>query len=242
MADANNHDTARADYLRGLAMRPNEAFTAWRQLNPSEQFLVITQMGMFYDLAFVRTFQAMAGKHVRPSVEITITNAPRIQHTPQALRAAGFGLQPGSSTTQYWVHPSGRQVWLIAPPKSLPPPSLFPSTLNPEIADEDRLGQADQLVQRYRLLEQKAVEIKRRRVTRSQSPKEYYESRAYWWQDHATWRRDVDSLEDELDPATLSRLASTERAQIQQRMQALKNLTGVAPQTMLEPLEAIKPR
>ena len=242
MGDPSSRDIARADYLRGLAMRPAEAFAAWRHLNPPEQFLVISQMGMFYDIGFVRTFQAMAAKHVRPSVEITITNAPRIEHSPPALRAAGFCLQPGSSGTQYWVHPSGRQVWLIAPPKSLPPPSLFPQALIPEIAGEDLLGQADQLVQRHRMLEQKAGEIKRRRVSRNQSTKDYYESRSYWWQDHATWSRDVGSFESEWSPAALSRLSPAERAELQQRMQALKTLAGVAPQTMLEPLETIKPR
>ncbi len=243
MADTDSRDIARADYLRGLAMRPKEALSAWRQLTSSEQFLVITQMAMYYDFAFVRAFQTLAGKHVQPNVEITITNAPRNQHTPQTLRAAGFGLQPGGAGgTQYWVHPTGRQVWLIAPPRALPPPSLFSDPISPIVADADPLGEADELIRRYRSLEQKAGEIKRRRISRNQSPKEYYDSCSYWWQDHITWKRNCDSFQSQLGSTALSRLTPVARAQAQQRMQEIQNLMEARPEALLEPLEAIKPR
>jgi hypothetical protein len=242
MAEASARDTARADYLRNLAMRPSAALDAWRQLNASEQLLVITQMAMFYDMTFARTFQSLAARSVRPSVEITVTNAPRPNHSPQGLKAAGFALRPGAAATQYWVHPSGRQVWLIPPPNAVSPPSLFPETLNPEIDPADLLAQADELVQRYRLLEQKAGEIKGHRRSRNQSAKEYYDSRKLWWQDYSTWKKQAESLDDDLSQGGLQQLPLGTRTQVQQRTDEARRLAQARPETLLEPLEATAPR
>jgi hypothetical protein len=242
MADTTARDTVRANYLRNLALRPSAALDAWRQLNASEQFLVITQMTMFYDMTFARAFQLLAAKSVRPNVEITVTNAPRPNHTPQALKAGGFALQPGGAAIQYWVHPSGRQVWLIPPPRAVPPANLFPETLNPAIDPADILAQAKGLVQRYRMLEQKAGEIKGRRLSRNQSAKEYYDSRKFWWQDYSAWKKQAESLEDELSQGGLQQLPLGTRAQLQQRTDEARRLAQTRPEILLEPLEAIAPR
>lgn len=242
MNDVVSRDTARADYLRQLAMRPTQALDAWQTLNSPEQFLVLTQMCMFYDRGFVASFQAMANRRVRPSLEITVTNSPRQQQTPPALVAAGYRLQPGSTGTQYWVHPSGRQVWLIAPPKALPPPDLFPTRIEPNTADNDVLGQIDDLIQRYQRLEQTAAEVKRRRVSRNQSPAEYDQSRAYWWQDYTAWKREAQSFRQDLDNNVVQALPMGARAQLDQRIDELGRLVERPAQGMLEPLEPIRPR
>lgn len=241
MADTLSRDLAESDYLRRLAARPEEAMDAWRQLNASQQFLVITHMGVFYGVEFVRTFQAVARLPERPAVVITVTNVRRPEYERAALQASGYVLQRGSTSAQYWIHPTGRQIWLLPASISAPPPDLMPETLQPQIAVDDVIAQARELLDRYKYLEQKSMEIKRRRQSRNQSAAEYYRSRAPWWDDYRLWKQRAEALQTNPDPMAVLRLPLGSRAQLQQILNELDRLMNRPPQTMLEPLEAVKP-
>lgn len=233
MADANAREMARADYLRNLARRPGDALDTWRQLNTSEQFLVITHMAMFFGQPFAKSFQELAFKGSRPNVEITVTNVARPNLSAPALQAQGFVMQSESGAMKKWLHPSGREVWLVAPPAGTP--SFEPQSPQHE-DDEDVLGQARQMQERFQKLEQKAGDLKRHHVSRNWTPEEYAGWRKPWWDDYAAWKKLADTFERDLDQGAIQRLPYNERSQLYQWIDDINRMARIPPEQLLEPL------
>ena len=242
MSDPAQYEAARADYLRSLAVQPGDALSRWGTLSGPEQAAVVLQMSMFYDRPFADTFLSLARKGTHARVDVVITNVPRPAHTPQSLKASGYALKPGGTATQYWVHPSGSQVWLVPPPKALPPGQIAAAG---NVDDEDPaelLAGAEALAATAQRLVQQAGEIKRRKVSRNQDAAEYYRARQFWWKDHDDWKRGVGELRDSLDPATTRRLSRPEFERLQKALDALAAAERRPAAELLEPLEAVPPR
>lgn len=96
--------------LRRLAARPSTALRAWKALRPAERSFVLMVMAGRYGLDFAQQFFEFATGKKHPDLSTSVTNTD----APQALIARGFryGGDPGG--TAMWVHPSGREVVLLA--------------------------------------------------------------------------------------------------------------------------------
>jgi hypothetical protein len=104
-------EVRRDEFLRGLARRPSEALSQWRQLQPGEQTVVATYMAMYYGLTFAQRFADTARRHRRPETVINITNFP--EFTPERLQRSGYRFLGSFERIEYWVHPSGNEIWVI---------------------------------------------------------------------------------------------------------------------------------
>ncbi len=242
MSDPAKYETARADYLRSLAIQPGEALARWGTLGGAEQAAVVLQMSMFYDRPFANTFLSLARKGARAKVDVVVTNAPRPAHTPKSLKASGYALQPGNTTTQYWVHPSGSQVWLVPPPKAVPPTPAADAAADEGEDPADLIESAESLVETALRLFQQAGDIKRRKVSRNQDAKDYYRTRKIWWGDYDKWKRELADLRDDLDPAAMRRFSRPEFDRMQQALEQLNSAEKRPAADLLEPLEAVPPR
>lgn len=138
-------EVARDEYLRGLARRPSEALGQWRRLRPGEQTVVVTYMSAYYGLTFAQRFMDTVRRRPRPEMVIHITNLPEV--TPERLRRSGYRLLGTFERIEYWVHPSGNEVWVLrsaprAPQPPQPPPQPEPPENPPRIripADPERV-------------------------------------------------------------------------------------------------------
>lgn len=233
MADANAREMARANYLRNLARSPGNALGTWRQLNAPEQFLVIAHMAVFFGQPFAKSFQELAFNGRRPNVEITVTNVARPNLGNRELMAQGFVLQSESGVMKKWLHPSGREVWLISPPAGA-------SAGTPDVPkaeeEEDVLALARQMQERYHGLEQKAGELKRHRVSRNWSDEEYARSRKLWWSDYVAWKTLADNFEKDRNQNAIQRLKTDERAELYRLIDEIHRMTRNPPEQLLEPL------
>jgi hypothetical protein len=105
---------ARDVYLRSLAERPLFALEDWQKLPQGERTIVVTYMTMLYSAEFAHHFLETTRRKPRPETLIEVTNLSSV--TPATLTKRGFQLggRPGNVNLQIWVHPSGREVWLLS--------------------------------------------------------------------------------------------------------------------------------
>jgi hypothetical protein len=107
----------RDDYLRRLSVWPDEAHSAWRSLNQSEQALVITYMTMRYGVDFTSEFLRYTKLKKKPESVANYTNV--LTETHQQLYARGYRFVGTSFGTEHWVHPSGNSIHRILPAKGI---------------------------------------------------------------------------------------------------------------------------
>lgn len=130
-------EVRRDDYLRDLAARPGEGLRAWKGLRRGEPLIVVQYMALFYGMAFATRFREEAGRGRRPDDLVIVTNRP--DWTPDRLRAAGYVLRqtwkPDKAPMYFWIHPSGREVWLLPSEPTTAAPAVKEA---PPVADARR--------------------------------------------------------------------------------------------------------
>jgi hypothetical protein len=107
------------NYLRNLARRPSLALEDWPKLSTEERDTVVTHMTRLYSADFARQFLETAQRKDRPEVLTNPTNHASV--TPEKLTEQGYrycGKKHRSD--QIWVHPTGREVWVVAPGQTEP--------------------------------------------------------------------------------------------------------------------------
>jgi hypothetical protein len=120
----------RAAFLDRLAWNPAEAMRNWGRLTQDEQAYVEGQMGLHYGTDFVRMFDNRVSTDPRPDATILITNDPTI--TPQWLQSAGYSYKGDTGGASVWVHPTGKEVWVMSPPNAAPAPSADAPEIIPQ--------------------------------------------------------------------------------------------------------------
>ncbi|HZR42836.1 MAG TPA: DUF4157 domain-containing protein, partial [Ktedonobacteraceae bacterium] len=107
----------RVEFLRRLAASPGLALDSWKRLKSNEQIFVVMSMSASYGVDFAKRFLTAASKLPRREDVIIITNNP--DFTPKRLEASGYKLY-SSGNIQVWIHPTGKEIWLIPNSQSLP--------------------------------------------------------------------------------------------------------------------------
>jgi hypothetical protein len=102
-----------ADALRDLAARPWDALRQWGRLSEPGRSVLVTYMTMRYGVDFARQFLEGARRGSGEEQSIRITNVP--PDLPASLAAQGYRLRRSTDRAQYFVHPSGREVWFVLP-------------------------------------------------------------------------------------------------------------------------------
>lgn len=140
-----------------LGRRPSEALRRWPALNGTQKWTVVMAMGRYYDLNFASHFNQFAVAGTKSATSVHITNDPSI--TPASLTSAGYRKAGNAGGAQLWVHPSGREVWVLSPPKGAPTPPPTPPE-DPDVEDATK---------KLAEMEAKAKELKNRfqRLTQS---------------------------------------------------------------------------
>jgi hypothetical protein len=134
-------EVRRDNYLRDLAARPGEGLRAWKGLRRGEPLIVVHYMALFYGTAFATKFREEADRGRGPDDLVIVTN--RADWTPDKLRVAGYVLRwtwkPDKAPMYFWIHPSGREVWLLP---SEPTAALPTVKEAPPVADARRSADA----------------------------------------------------------------------------------------------------
>jgi Domain of unknown function (DUF4157) len=137
---------ARDDHLRRLAEDPADALAAWHRLSEGERTVVVMYMAARYSPEFARHFMETTRLRHRPEAVVNVTNAPDV--TPESLTRRGYRFQRHlAPELQVWVHPTGREVWLIRSQPSratgAAPPTQQPAAPEPPPAEPpQRIGRA----------------------------------------------------------------------------------------------------
>lgn len=117
--------------LRGMSAYPGRALAGWSGLSQADRDAVLWQMIDRYGIVFSSDFLEYARGNKKPSISISVTNAPDI--TPKWLTDHGFRFASNPGGIPQWVHPSGREYWLLSPPK--PSPKDDPADLQTRCGD-----------------------------------------------------------------------------------------------------------
>jgi hypothetical protein len=156
--------------LRRLARDPAEAMRRWAKLAETDRITVITYMAGYYDIKFARIFLHETKLRKRPDLSILITNDRSV--TSDSLKAGGYRKFSDAGGVLVWVHPTGKKVWLLSPPKTLPPPppASDPQSQNTARRVEDpNVEEARETVEFYekwkRELNERAAQIRRMKGT-----------------------------------------------------------------------------
>ena len=112
--------------LRSLSTRPSRAISQWKRLNQVERSFIVQVMAGRYGFDFARVFLEFANGKRKPDLSTTVSNTD----DSKTLTARGFRYAGNPGGTPLWVHPSGREVVLLAgrgasggtvPPEAEPP-------------------------------------------------------------------------------------------------------------------------
>lgn len=113
-------------WLKELAADPDLAHRVWKRLTTLERGAVVVQMTKRYGDDFAKSFLQFT-EHPSKS-GYAISNSP--EHTPEWFQARGYRLMQTSlgagvgQTMEYWVHPSGYEIWQIVDKKRDVPPTV----------------------------------------------------------------------------------------------------------------------
>jgi hypothetical protein len=97
-------------HLRSLSTRPSRAISQWKQLNQVERSFIVQVMAGRYGFDFARVFLEYANGKRKTDLSTTISNTD----DSKTLIARGFRYAGNLGGTPLWVHPSGREVVLLA--------------------------------------------------------------------------------------------------------------------------------
>ena len=224
----------RDEFLRNLAIDPGEALRHWKRLKPGEPLVVITYMAMYYGLEFATHFKTEANKRKRPDLVIEVTNLPSV--TPASLAKRGYKLQRvlrGLTDMQIWVHPTGREVWLIPPAKATPPAPVSPPPppLHPDV--EEVKTYAGEYTKRKNEMIRNARNIEARRGSLTKA--QYDELRKQWWKEYEAWDEELDDIMDEVIPEMDDTLTDSEEQQKKKAIEALKAIRQSWPRDVMDP-------
>ena len=207
----------RDNFLRNLAASPDAALRYWRRLRPGEQTIVVTYMAIFYGLTFARRFLAGASSRSHPETVITITNVPGL--TPAQLEARGYRRAGGDDNIQFWVHPSGNEIWILSPSKK---PTTEVQGERSETQDPivmEAHGQADAFTAaRDRLIKQLA-ELKSKIGT-----PEYAQLYQQYWKAFTDWQEALNPIIDEKLAEWESEVEPEMQAKLKEQIDRLKGL------------------
>ena len=164
---------------------------------------------MFYGLEFAQRFRQETLKKRLPYDVITVTNLP--QYSPDRLRRSGHRLSATSGSLQMWVHPSGKEVWML-PASNPTAPTVDPLVAQAGIyvgesaAAKNRIvGLADQL---------------RRSVGRP----EYAGLYAKFFEEFQKWQDDLNWMLEEGLPLIKEDVAAEDRSAVQTELDRLQEL------------------
>jgi hypothetical protein len=228
----NQSDIDRAAFLKSIARQPAKALQHWGRLKSGEKLYVESQMRRLYDAEFARKFTERASTGARPDLSTEITND---RLTPERLKALGYRFKQSSGGASIWVHPSGKELWLLSQPKGtapLPPPgpdnhpSSNPLT-HPDV--EDSRSWADSLEATRDELWQDAIRLKSMKTPDGAYPmgpyQEYMEKYKKYYND---WQS---VLKDEVPLWKSSPLTDDEARQLDDNIKRLEKLSEY-PQEM----------
>jgi hypothetical protein len=157
----------RQTFLRKLARTPAEALRHWPRLSTSEKEYVQSHMKLHYGEEFTRAFTSRILHNPRPDASIEVTNDPDV--TPKRLESAGYRFKGNNGGVPVWVHPSGKEVWLLPRPKATPAPPAPPPGVHPPVQPplhpdaEEAQSWAQDLEARRDALWEEAIRIKKMR-------------------------------------------------------------------------------
>lgn len=103
-------ETATDVRLRSLSTRPSRAISQWKRLNQVERSFIVQVMAGRYGFDFARVFLEYANGKKKTDLSTTISNTD----DSKTLTARGFRYAGNPGGTPLWVHPSGREVVLLA--------------------------------------------------------------------------------------------------------------------------------
>jgi hypothetical protein len=241
MGDGVKRPQASEDFLRKLALDPNQAIRHWKRLKPGEQLSLITYMTTAYGSAFAKEFKKEAEKYKGPALGYTVTNSPFV--TPESLTKQGFkfsrwitppNVGGGWPTASIWVHPTGKEVWLIQPAKGAPArvPANPRPLAHPDI-DELQFYLKEYSARKEDMI-RKGREIEARRP--SLSKPQYKQLRKEWWDDYEAWDGELDDIFNEIIPDMADDLTPDERRQKNELIDKLKALqAGPWPADVFDP-------
>ena len=95
-----------------------------------------------------------------------------------------------------WVHPAGKEIWLIQSAKAAPPTPVAAKAVHPDI--EEIQTYVSQYAARKADMIRKAREIYARRSSLSQS--QFERARQEWWDDYNGWNEELDDIRDKVIP------------------------------------------
>jgi hypothetical protein len=232
----------RDDFLRKLAQDPSEALRHWKRLKPGEPTKVIISMAMTYGPAFAQHFKQEADRNKRPDTSYTVTNAPGV--TPESLTKQGFKFskwlappdQPGGwPAMSVWVHPSGKEVWLIqGPAKATPPASLAPKQAPPIHPDIESVQfYVKEYAERRADLIREGRDLEARRSALGKQ--EYDRLRKEWFDELYDWQ---DELDDTMGEILTERTDDLMRDELEKKNAEINRLKA---QAISWPTEALGP-
>jgi hypothetical protein len=124
--------------------------------------------------------------------------------TPETLTKQGFKFREwlskpsaGWPSMSVWVHPAGKEIWLIQSAKAAPPTPVAAKAVHPDI--EEIQTYVSQYAARKADMIRKAREIYARRSSLSQS--QFERARQEWWDDCNGWNEELDDIRDKVIPA-----------------------------------------
>jgi hypothetical protein len=216
----------RDDFLRDLASDPQKALRHWKRLKPGEDFVVINYMILTYGHTFAQHFKKEADRDKRPDLHYSVTN--RADVTPETLTKQGFKFREwlsrpsaGWPSMSVWVHPAGKEIWLIQSAKAAPPTPVNAKPVHPDI--EEIQTYVSQYAARKADMIRKAREIYARRSSLSQS--QFEQARQEWWDDYKGWNEELDDIMDKVIPAMKDDdLTPDERKQKKTEIDKLKGM------------------
>jgi hypothetical protein len=97
--------------LRDMAKWVWLAHRAWKKLSAGDRFLVFNQIERNYGRKFAADFLEFTKSGAKPDHRDYVTSLP--QHTPKWFEDRGYRLLSRSEKQQWWIHPSGQQIYLV---------------------------------------------------------------------------------------------------------------------------------
>jgi len=97
--------------LRDMAKWVWLAHRAWKKLSAGDRFLVFNQIERNYGPKFAAEFLEFTKGGAKPDDRGYVTSLPH--HTPKWFEDRGYRLLSRSQKQQWWIHPSGQQIYLV---------------------------------------------------------------------------------------------------------------------------------